>query len=93
VPIWAGTQLTDVLSHVWLDSHTQDRHALRLVLEAVGPRGVVLGGDYPVTAPELGMHNAQAELDTLDLSAEVRRKIERDNALALLGVDDGASES
>jgi predicted TIM-barrel fold metal-dependent hydrolase len=41
----------------------------------------------------LGMHYAQAELDTLDLSAEVRRKIERDNALALLGVDDGASES
>jgi hypothetical protein len=71
LPIWAGTDLTDVLFHVWLDTHTQDRHALWLVLEEVGPRGVVLGGDYPVTAPELGMHYVQAELDTLDLSPEV----------------------
>jgi predicted TIM-barrel fold metal-dependent hydrolase len=46
----------------------------------------VLGGDYPVTAPDLGMHYVQAELDALDLSAEVRRKIERDNALDLLGL-------
>jgi predicted TIM-barrel fold metal-dependent hydrolase len=46
----------------------------------------VLGGDYPVTAPDLGMHYVQAELDALDLSPEVRRKIERDNALDLLGL-------
>jgi predicted TIM-barrel fold metal-dependent hydrolase len=71
---------------VWLDTHTQDRHALRLVLEEAGTGGVVLGGDYPVTAPDLGMHYVQAELDALDLSPEVRRKIERDNALDLLGL-------
>lgn len=87
VPVWARAELTDVLSHVWLDSHTQDRHALRLVLEEAGPQSVVLGGDYPVTAPELGMQYVQAELDALSLSTEVRRSIERDNALALLRLD------
>jgi predicted TIM-barrel fold metal-dependent hydrolase len=84
VPGWARQELNDVLSHVWLDTHTQDRHALRLVLSEAGPNGVVLGGDYPVTAPELGMEYVQCELDALELSTEVRRKIERDNALALL---------
>ena len=69
-----------------MDSHTQDRHALRLVLDEVGSQSIVLGGDYPVTAPDLGMHYAQNELDALDLSPDVRRKIERDNALRLLGL-------
>jgi predicted TIM-barrel fold metal-dependent hydrolase len=45
---------------------------------------VVLGSDYPVTAPDLGMRYVQAELDALDLSPELRRRIERDNALDLL---------
>jgi predicted TIM-barrel fold metal-dependent hydrolase len=83
-PIWARTELTEVLSHVWLDTHTQDRHALQLVLAEAGSRSIVLGGDYPVTAPELGMHYVQQELDALHLPADVRRRIERDNALELL---------
>lgn len=86
VPLWARSELPDVLSRVWLDTHTQDRHALRLVLEEAGSDSVVLGGDYPVTDPGLGMRYVQAELDALDLSTEVRRKIERENALALLGL-------
>jgi predicted TIM-barrel fold metal-dependent hydrolase len=86
VPIWARSELGDVLSHVWFDTHTQDRHAVRLVLEEAGAESVVLGGDYPVTAPELGMRYVQAELDALHLSPEARRRIERDNALALLGL-------
>ena len=84
MPVWARSELTEVLSHVWLDTHTQDRHALRLVLEEAGATQLVLGGDYPVTAPDLGMYYVQSELDALDLSTEVRRKIERDNALDLL---------
>ena len=84
MPVWARSELTEVLSHVWLDTHTQDRHALRLVLEEAGSTQLVLGGDYPVTAPDLGMYYVQSELDALDLSTEVRRKIERDNALDLL---------
>jgi predicted TIM-barrel fold metal-dependent hydrolase len=85
-PRWARSELSDILSHVWLDSHTQDRHALRLVLDEVGSQGIVLGGDYPVTAPGLGMHYVQAELDALELAPDVRRNIERDNALRLLGL-------
>jgi hypothetical protein len=85
-PGWSRSELSDILSHVWLDSHTQDRHALRLVLDQVGPRSVVLGGDYPVTAPNLGMQYTQAELDALELAPEVRLNVERDNALRLLGL-------
>jgi predicted TIM-barrel fold metal-dependent hydrolase len=84
LPAWARSELSDVLAHLWLDTHTQDRDALRLVLEEAGPEAIVLGSDYPVTAPELGMDYVQAELDALDLAADVRRRIERDNALALL---------
>ena len=83
-PIWARTELSEVLSHVWLDTHTQNRHALQLVLSEAGPRSIVLGGDYPVTAPELGMNYVQQELNALQLPADVRRRIERDNALDLL---------
>jgi predicted TIM-barrel fold metal-dependent hydrolase len=83
-PGWARAELSAVLSHVWLDTHTQDRHALRLVLEEAGPRTIVLGSDYPVTAPALGMRYVQSELDALELASEVRRSIERDNALDLL---------
>jgi predicted TIM-barrel fold metal-dependent hydrolase len=89
VPAWARGELKDVLSHLWLDTHTQDRHALRLVLDEVGDSQIVLGGDYPVTPVELGMQYVQAELDALHLTAAVRRKIERDNALDLLKLGTG----
>jgi aminocarboxymuconate-semialdehyde decarboxylase len=84
VPGWARSELSEVLSHVWLDTHTQDRHALRLVLEEVGDSQIVLGGDYPVTSVELGMQYVQAELDAVELTESARRKIERDNAFTLL---------
>jgi aminocarboxymuconate-semialdehyde decarboxylase len=86
LPGWARSELNEVLSHVWLDTHTQDRHALRLVLDEVGDNQIVLGGDYPVTSIELGMQYVQAELDALRLPAAVRCKIERDNARALLNL-------
>jgi predicted TIM-barrel fold metal-dependent hydrolase len=57
-----------------------------LVLEEAGAETVVLGGDYPVTAPDLGMQYVLAELEALNLSADVRREIERDNALSLFGL-------
>ncbi len=84
IPIWARSELSDVLSRVWLDTHTQNRHALQLLLAEAGPRSIVLGGDYPVTAPELGMDYVQQELEALHLAADVRRRIERDNAFELL---------
>jgi predicted TIM-barrel fold metal-dependent hydrolase len=86
VPQWARFELSELLSHVWLDTHTQNRHALRLVLAEAGANSIVLGGDYPVTAPELGMCYVQAELDALGLPTAVRQRIERDNALELLGL-------
>ncbi len=85
LPLWASIDLRDVLSKVWLDTHTQDRWALELVIREAGPGGIVIGGDYPFTEPELGVEYTLAELDALGLAADTRKRIERDNALALLG--------
>jgi predicted TIM-barrel fold metal-dependent hydrolase len=86
LPAWARRGLNEILSRVWLDTHTQDRHAIRLVLEEVGLQSIVLGGDYPVSPVELGMHYMTDELDALQLDDGARRKIERENALKLLGL-------
>ena len=77
--------LNDYLAHLWLDTHTQDRHAMALVMAEAGEHTVVLGGEYPVTQPENSIDYALAELDALRLPPATRQKIERDNALTLLG--------
>jgi predicted TIM-barrel fold metal-dependent hydrolase len=77
--------LNDYLARLWLDTHTQDRHAMALVMAEAGEHTLVLGGDYPVTQPENGIDYALAELDALRLPPATRQKIERDNALTLLG--------
>jgi hypothetical protein len=77
--------LNEYLAHLWLDTHTQDRHAMALVMAEAGEHTIVLRGDYPVTQPENGVDHALAELDALRLPPATRQKIERDNALTLLG--------
>jgi predicted TIM-barrel fold metal-dependent hydrolase len=78
-------QLGDYLSRVWLDMHTQDRHAIALVIAEAGDHVLVLGGDHPWTVHERGVPTQMAELDALGVSDETRRKVERENALRLLG--------
>jgi predicted TIM-barrel fold metal-dependent hydrolase len=85
VPVWARRSLADVLSHVWMDTHTQDRHAIELAVAEAGAQSIVLGGDYPVSPIELGPAYMMRELSATNLDGAVRRSIERDNALALLG--------
>jgi predicted TIM-barrel fold metal-dependent hydrolase len=85
IPDWATRDLSEILSHVWMDTHAQNRNAIRLVLDQAGDHTVVLGSDYPWTPTEFGMDYTNSELDALRLSPQTRRKIERDNALALIG--------
>jgi len=85
LPRWANGVLREYLSHVWLDTHSQDRHILRLVMELLGDDGIVLGGDYPITPPEDGVPHVMAELDALGVSETTKHKIERENAERLLG--------
>ena len=66
-------------------THTQDRHALSLVIAEAGEHVVVLGGDHPYTPPQGGIPYAMAEVDAMGVSSELKRKIERENALNLLG--------
>ena len=85
LPQWARHELSDIMSHLWLDTHTCNRNAMRMLIEEAGDHTIVLGGDYPVTLPDLGVDYAMAEIEALNLPPQVKRKLERDNGLALLG--------
>ncbi len=85
VPAWANRALEEYLTHIWLDTHSQDRHLIRLVTELLGDDVIVLGGDYPITPPEDGVPHVMGELDRLGVPDSTRRKIERENAMRLLG--------
>lgn len=85
MPSWTSHSLNDVLGHVWLDTHSSDRHAIALAIAEAGETQIVLGSDYPITLPDLGMHYTAAELSALNLSKQTLAKLEQDNALALLG--------
>ena len=85
LPSWVDKSLGDYLSQLWLDTHTQDRHALALVMAEAGDHVIVLGGDHPYTPAEGGIPYAMAEVEALGTSDEIKRKIERGNALNLLG--------
>ncbi|GEM_PF-975693 len=85
IPAFFELPLGHYLSRIWLDMHTQDRHALELVIAETGDKGIVLGGDHPWTSFERGIPYSVAELTALDRPAETKRNIERNNALDLLG--------
>lgn len=85
LPLWINKTLGEYLSHLWLDTHTQDRHALLLVIEEAGDHVIVLGGDHPYTPAQGGIPYVMKEIEAMGASAELRRKIERENALNLLG--------
>ena len=87
LPRWANRTLREYLSRVWLDTHAQDRHILRLVLELLGDDVIVLGGDFPITPPEDGVFFAMGELEAMGVPDSTRRKIEREKAQRLLGHD------
>jgi predicted TIM-barrel fold metal-dependent hydrolase len=85
VPDWAQHALEEYLGRIWLDTHSQDGSLMRLVMEVAGDDVIVLGGDYPLTLPEDGVLHVMKELDRIGASPHVRAKIERENALRLLG--------
>ena len=85
VPDWAEHALEEYLGRIWLDTHSQDGPLMRLVMELAGEDVIVLGGDYPLTLPEDGVLHVMKELDRIGASPHVKAKIERENALRLLG--------
>ncbi len=85
LPSWINKSLGGYLSQVWLDTHTQDRHAMSLVIEEAGEHVIVLGGDHPYTPANGGIPYAMKEIEAMGASVDLIRKIERENALNLLG--------
>ena len=85
VPQWAKGDLREYLSRIWLDTHSQDRHVLRLVLDLIGDESIVLGGDFPITPIDDGVPYAMFELAALGVPESTTRRVERENAEHLLG--------
>jgi len=52
----------------------------------MGADRIVLGGDYPISPPEVGLGYTLPQLDKVGLSATDRAKIERGNAMKLLNL-------
>lgn len=68
---------------VYVDSLAYDPGALRFVLECFGVDRIMLGTDYPFRGRDA---TPQASLDALGLDEPCRAAIERENALAFLGL-------
>jgi predicted TIM-barrel fold metal-dependent hydrolase len=47
---------------------------------------IVLGGDYPISPPEIGLGYTLPQLDKVGVSASDRAKIEHGNASRLLNL-------
>jgi predicted TIM-barrel fold metal-dependent hydrolase len=92
MPAWAHHTLTEYLSRIWFDTHSQDRHILRLVIDQIGDHGIVLGGDYPLTVPEDGVLHVMAEVSAMGLPPETVGMIEHANARRLLGTRYSSSQ-
>ncbi|MGH7854315.1 MAG: amidohydrolase family protein, partial [Candidatus Binatia bacterium] len=65
---------------------TADASAIRCALDCMSADRIVLGGDYPISPPEIGLGYTLPQLDKVGLSANDRTKIERGNASKLLNL-------
>ena len=57
---------------------------IRCALDCTSAHRIVLGGDYPISPPEIGLGYTIPRLDKAGVSASDRAKIERGNASKLL---------
>lgn len=70
----------------YVDTHTADASAIRCALDCMTVDRIVIGGDYPISPPEVGLGYTLPQLDKVGLSDGDRAKIERENAARLLNL-------
>jgi predicted TIM-barrel fold metal-dependent hydrolase len=70
----------------YVDTHTADASAIHCALDCMTADRIVLGGDYPISPPEIGLGYTIPQLEKAGLSTSDRTKIERGNASKLLNL-------
>lgn len=77
-------RLRECAEQVYLDTHSMDLPALECALDAVGPRRIVFGSDFPVTPDGVGRSDALARLRNSGLGSDVIDDIGGSTARRLL---------
>ena len=84
LPPYLERRVAEYCQAFYVDTHTTDAAAIRCALSCMTADRIVLGGDFPVSPPEVGLAYTLGQLDKLDLPAADRNKILHDNAAKLL---------
>jgi len=86
LPEYLKRRVAEYCQAFYVDTHTADASAIRCALDCMSADRIVLGGDYPISPPEVGLGYTIPQLDKVGLSAGDRAKIERENAVRLLNL-------
>jgi len=86
MPEYLQRRVVEYCQAFYVDTHTADASAMRCALDCMSADRIVLGGDYPISPPEIGLGYTIPQLDKVGLSAGDRTKIERGNASKLLNL-------
>lgn len=83
-PAYLERRVADYCQAFYVDTHSTDAAAITCALACMTADRIVLGGDYPVSGPEVGLAYTLGQLDKVNLSDADRQKITHDNAAKLL---------
>jgi predicted TIM-barrel fold metal-dependent hydrolase len=86
LPEYLQRRVAEYCQAFYVDTHTADASAIRCALDCMNADRIVLGGDYPISPPEVGLGYTIPQLDKVGLSSGDRAKIERENAVRLLNL-------
>jgi len=86
LPEYLQRRVAEYCQAFYVDTHTADASAIRCALDCMSADRIVLGGDYPISPPEVGLGYTIPQLDKVGLSSGDRAKIERENAVRLLNL-------
>ena len=86
LPEYLQRRVAEYCQAFYVDTHTADASAIRCALDCMTADRIVLGGDYPISPPEVGLGYTIPQLDKVGLSTADRAKIERENAVRLLNL-------
>lgn len=79
-------EVRDYAGRFYVDAHSMDSLAIECAVEVFGADRIGLGGDYPITPPELGIPYCRQELAKARIPDEDKERILGANACSLFGI-------